>query len=89
MLSLRVDRRILKIGHEAGESDLKKVVVESKSVTLSEEDAQTRMRKTTRGDSFKVTSEIKKGGELVASAGDEATWTSELAPEAPEKAARK
>ncbi|HAO94630.1 MAG TPA: hypothetical protein DCQ96_01115 [Verrucomicrobiales bacterium] len=65
------------------------MVVESKSARLFEEDAQTRMRKTTREESFKVTSEIKKGGALVASAGDEATWILGLAPEAPEKAARK
>jgi hypothetical protein len=65
------------------------VVVESKSARLSEEDAQTRMHKTTRGESFKVTFEIKKGGALVAFAGDEATWILRLAPEAPEKAARK
>ena len=63
--------------------------MEPKSARLSEEDPQTRMRKTTREESFKVTSEIKKGGELVACAGDEATWISELEPEAPEKAACK
>ena len=58
---------------------------EWKSVRLREEDVQTRMRETVRGEkSFKATLEIKKGGELVAYAEDEATWVKELGP--PEEA---
>jgi len=54
-------------------------LMEWKSVRFSEEDVQTRMRETIRGEkSFKATFEIKKGGELVAYAEDEATWISEL-----------
>ena len=50
-----------------------------KSVRLSEEDVQTQMRETIRGEkSFKATFEIKRGGELVAYSEDEATWVSEL-----------
>ena len=60
-------------------------LMEWKSVRLREEDVQTRMRETVRGEkSFKATLEIKKGGELVAYAEDEATWVKELGP--PEEA---
>ena len=58
---------------------------EWKSVRLPEEDMQFRMRETVRGEkSFKVTLEIKQGGELVAYAEDEGTWVKELGP--PEEA---
>ena len=52
---------------------------EWKSVRLPEEDVQTRMRETVREENLiKVALEIKKGGELVAYAEDEATWVGEL-----------
>ena len=52
---------------------------EWKSVRLPEEDVQTRSRETVREEnSIKVVLEIKKGGELVAYAEDEATWVGEL-----------
>jgi hypothetical protein len=52
---------------------------EWKSVRLPEEDVQTRSREKVREEnSIKVALEIKKGGELVAYAEDEATWVSEL-----------
>ena len=58
---------------------------EWKSVRVPEEDMQIRMRETVRGEkSFKATFEIKRGGELVAYAEDEATWVKELGP--PEEA---
>ena len=57
---------------------------EWKSVRLPEEDVQTRMRETVRGEkSIKVTFEAEKGGELVAYAEDEAHWIAEL-PESQE-----
>ena len=52
---------------------------EWKSVRLPEEDVQTRMREMVREENLiKVALEIKKGGELVAYAEDEATWVGEL-----------
>ena len=52
---------------------------EWQSVKFSEEDVQTRMRETIREKkAIKATFEIKKGGDLVAHAEDEATWISEL-----------
>ena len=53
-------------------------LMEWKSVRLSEEGMQMRMRDTIRREkSIKVAVEFKREGELVAYAEDEATWISE------------
>ena len=57
-------------------------LMEWKSVRLSEEGMQMRMRDTIRREkSIKVTVEFKREGELLAYAEDEGTWVSELPAE--------